>query len=298
VKDLHPTARALVEAGLRGERPLDDDRRARVRKAVLWRAGAAGAAVATTTTATVAAKAGVLAGVVMAIGLAGTLARVMLVTEPPAPSSAAASRSESSPLRSPPATTNAPRATTKVPPASAGADAARSPSGSVRSSTPVAPSPSRSPTAELHPLRSAKALPAGGAQEPLGQSQAAASEIVGRSAPGVSSDSIAEVPSSSVPPEPPRHDLAAEVALLHRAHAALRSGQPATALSLIEQGASLNRGPLAEQAEIVRIAALCQTGREQDARAAVDRFVAQWPSSPATTRLRGGCEAAASGRDR
>ncbi len=54
-------------------------------------------------------------------------------------------------------------------------------------------------------------------------------------------------------------------------------------------GKGLEAGPLAEEAQVARVSALCQLGRVADARAATDRFIVAWPTSPLATRLRGGC---------
>jgi hypothetical protein len=60
MSDLHPTARALIDAARRGESSLPPDARARVHRSVLRRAVAVGAAVATTSTASAVSKAAAL----------------------------------------------------------------------------------------------------------------------------------------------------------------------------------------------------------------------------------------------
>jgi hypothetical protein len=87
-------------------------------------------------------------------------------------------------------------------------------------------------------------------------------------------------------------DLSADLDLLRQVHAALRGGRPEAALSLLDRaGRGLEGGPLAEEAQAARVSALCQLGRVAEARAATDRFLISWPSSPLATRLRGRCSA-------
>jgi hypothetical protein len=91
--------------------------------------------------------------------------------------------------------------------------------------------------------------------------------------------------------------LAEDLALLRHAHQLLRAGDPATALSLLDRpGSSLDGGPLAEEAQLVRISALCQLGRTTEAHAATERLLAAWPGSPAGKRLRNGCAVLAAPR--
>jgi len=91
--------------------------------------------------------------------------------------------------------------------------------------------------------------------------------------------------------------LAEDLALLRQAHQVLRAGDPATALSLLDgPGSPLDAGPLAEEAQLVRISALCQLGRATAAHAAIERLLAAWPGSPAGMRLRSGCAVLATPR--
>src|SRR3979409_131952 len=89
-------------------------------------------------------------------------------------------------------------------------------------------------------------------------------------------------------PAPAAADLATAVELLRRVHGALHGGQAGRALELLRESAIVLDGPLAEEAQAARVSALCQLGREADARVAVDRFVAVWPGSPLAARLQEG----------
>jgi len=67
-------------------------------------------------------------------------------------------------------------------------------------------------------------------------------------------------------------DLAADLDLLRQVHAALHGGRADVALSLLDhEGKGLDAGPLAEEAQGARVAALCQLGRLPEARAAFNR---------------------------
>jgi hypothetical protein len=81
-----------------------------------------------------------------------------------------------------------------------------------------------------------------------------------------------------------------ELELLHQVRESLRARQPGRALQILDSNAAvLGRGPLAEEAEAARVAALCQLGRAHETRAAMGRFVAAWPRSPLAVQLRLGC---------
>jgi hypothetical protein len=70
----------------------------------------------------------------------------------------------------------------------------------------------------------------------------------------------------------------------------LRVHHPAQALDLLDRNAALLRsGPLVEEVEVARISALCEMGRDGDARVAIDRFGTSWPGSPLVVVFRDGC---------
>ena len=115
-------------------------------------------------------------------------------------------------------------------------------------------------------------------------------------APGVApavTPAVAPAPASrAAPAAPAAADLAGDLDRLRRVHEALRAGRAEAALSLLDrEGQGLEAGPLAEEAQVARVSALCQLGRVADARAATARFLAAWPASPLAMRLRGGCAA-------
>lgn len=87
-----------------------------------------------------------------------------------------------------------------------------------------------------------------------------------------------------------RESLRAELDLLRKVNAAQRSGDPATALGLLE-AFSKEKGPgvLVEERDAARIVALCSLGRADEGRARLTRFEARFPSSPQLARARSLC---------
>lgn len=85
------------------------------------------------------------------------------------------------------------------------------------------------------------------------------------------------------PPTPPTIDpaqLAAEVALLDRARAHLRAGEPGTALVLLTSHArGFPHGALHDAREAARVEAHCLRGAAAEAEATARRLVAQFPDS-------------------
>jgi outer membrane biosynthesis protein TonB len=97
-------------------------------------------------------------------------------------------------------------------------------------------------------------------------------------------------------PEPPAGSaaktttLAAEMRLLGRANAALRSGDPAAALAVLDEHArDFARGQLAPEREYKRALALCELGRAAKARAVADAFVKAHPRSPLRSKAETVC---------
>ncbi len=89
----------------------------------------------------------------------------------------------------------------------------------------------------------------------------------------------ASVVRPQLPPAPdPAGDLAAETALLDRAHAALARGDAARALEAADAHArAFPRGQLAENRESVAVQALVHLGRNTEARARGATFRRRWP---------------------
>ena len=86
----------------------------------------------------------------------------------------------------------------------------------------------------------------------------------------------------------PGAGLAEEVALLDRARRAIRAGDAAGALALLDgYRTSFPRGLLAPEASVLRIDALMATGQRARAQAESRSFLQKFPGSPHAVRLRG-----------
>jgi len=84
--------------------------------------------------------------------------------------------------------------------------------------------------------------------------------------------------------------LLEEAALLRSAHAALSHGEPATALTrLDDHAARFPHGALSEDRSATRVHALCAAGRATEARAAAAAFVAAHPRSALSPAVRRSC---------
>jgi hypothetical protein len=85
-------------------------------------------------------------------------------------------------------------------------------------------------------------------------------------------------------------DVAAEVRLLGEAQTAIRAGDAARALTLVEDHARrYPTGALGEEREATRIGALCRLGRLAEAREATDHFLRATPRSPLAGPVRASC---------
>jgi hypothetical protein len=81
-------------------------------------------------------------------------------------------------------------------------------------------------------------------------------------------------------------DLDAELALLRRARAALAEGRPADALTLLaEHARRFATGLLGEEAALLRVQALCETGARDQARAEAQAFARARPDSSHAKRI-------------
>ena len=84
--------------------------------------------------------------------------------------------------------------------------------------------------------------------------------------------------------------LVAEAGLLRRADGALKVGNAALALELVDQHAtSYPGGVLVEEREAERVLVLCGLGRADDARIAASAFLRDYPRSTQAARVRGAC---------
>jgi hypothetical protein len=91
--------------------------------------------------------------------------------------------------------------------------------------------------------------------------------------------------------------LADEARLVHEGVAALRTGEPARALTLFDAHAALYpRGALAEERAAERVFALADPGRAAEARAAAAEFLRAHPASPLAARVRARARALDVGR--
>jgi hypothetical protein len=85
-------------------------------------------------------------------------------------------------------------------------------------------------------------------------------------------------------------DVAAEVRLLSDAQTAVRDGDAARALALLDEHARrYPKGALGEERDAARVAVLCALGRDDEARTAADRFLRAAPDSPHAGPIRASC---------
>ncbi|WP_433934309.1 hypothetical protein AB3662_07305 [Sorangium cellulosum] len=109
----------------------------------------------------------------------------------------------------------------------------------------------------------------------------------GRAAPDPAALAKA-APAASGPRAPERNPstLASELALLDTARRALRSGDPAAAVALLDRHAREFAGAqLADEAAAIRVEALASKGDRAGARAAARRFLEAHPGSPHVDRV-------------
>ncbi len=93
-------------------------------------------------------------------------------------------------------------------------------------------------------------------------------------------------------PDPNIDPLQAETAALREAQRALRTGDPASAISLTKkQDAIFRAGALGQERAAVRIFALCGVGNVLQARSEAQDFIRRWPRSPMLSRVRNACDA-------
>jgi hypothetical protein len=85
----------------------------------------------------------------------------------------------------------------------------------------------------------------------------------------------------------PERSIREEVTALRRASAALASGDAALALSILQDyGVRFPDGSMASEAAVLRIEALAHAGDVSAARRAAESFLAAYPRSPYTARVR------------
>jgi hypothetical protein len=94
-------------------------------------------------------------------------------------------------------------------------------------------------------------------------------------------------PANAAPAAKPQGSLADEVAQLQKAKLALKSGNPAQALSELSiYSQRFPRPMLGAEASVVRIEALSASGNSARAKSLAEAFLAKNPNSPYATRLR------------
>jgi hypothetical protein len=307
MSDLHPAARALIDAAKRGEAAFPLEARSRVHRSVLRRALTLGAAVATASTASAASKAATLvAGLTSAVAVPSVLGAVAAVAffvlragstthEPRSSSEPAPTHAIARPVPNPEPSTPAPPALVSPAFSTVSHDAvalAPDAPASVTVSPPLvlAARPPAAPAASSRPTTAAEVLPVPPAVEAVESPAVKAAVKVADEPLRTSTATPIATPGARTPIA--ASALADDLDVLRQVHAALRGRRSEAALSLLDRaGPRLETGPLAEEAQGARVSTLCQLGRIADARAATDRLLVAWPTSPLAMRLRGGCDA-------
>jgi len=140
------------------------------------------------------------------------------------------------------------------------------------------------PTAQVVAVPSVAAAPAAVPPQPRWPAEAASAAFAAE--PVDSLPATAPRPSSSGPSS----TLAEERSLVERAQLALRDGNPARALELLDQHARrYPAGLLVEERRAARVLALCRLGRLDAAKDESNRLVAETPDSPLAPRVRRSC---------
>jgi len=140
------------------------------------------------------------------------------------------------------------------------------------STIPSAPNVASAPSADLRPAPGT-ALSAA----PAASVTAEASALAASKAPALTKSAAAD-------------DLGQELALLHQALAASRSGNAAGALSLAQQHArQYPNSKLRVERDAIEVRSLCQLGRAAEAHKIADRLRAQTPNSPVSAALEETC---------
>lgn len=98
-----------------------------------------------------------------------------------------------------------------------------------------------------------------------------------------------EKPAAAATPAPTSTDFSKELDALDRARGALSGGDPAKALSVLDEGGG-SSAAFVEERQALRIVALCSAGRGDEGRAALAAFRTQFPRSLQTARVTRACE--------
>jgi hypothetical protein len=293
MSDMTPDDDALIRQARLGMEPTDEDH-ARVKRKVLGQlglgVGAATSVLSASTTAgarmvtasVLANVAKIVGGVIVVVGAGAAIAREWPSAS--VPSSVARSGSVVAPLAASVAPT----------PAAVRELAWSAPAAA--SDAPAPPmAPTGSPTATASPGRAAPpAAPSGdGSRESVPPVSASAMAHIAETATPASPSlgeaaTAASEPGQGSPAGPAT--VAAEARLLRDADAALRAGDAARALSLLDQHASLfPGGVLVEERDAERVVVLCALGQVAAAREAGSAFIRDHARSPLVARVRGSC---------
>lgn len=257
MSDLGPEARSILDGGRDGDDPTPADR-ARIRGSVMRAIAAGGAA----TTAAAMTEAAVAAKAAQGIALGWKILAGLLITGAVGGGAALALRHEA------PA---APALVTSGSPPAQAASASPPPEETTPPSAPLAPASTTPTVASARPASPPPERRIEPSKEPA--------------PPALEEPS----PSAAVaPPTPPADTLTDETRRLREAHGALTGGDPARALSLLDEQAAAG-AQLREERSAARILALCQLGRVDEARVAAARFLAESPRSPLADRVRASC---------
>ncbi len=284
--DASPLARSLL-ASADGDAPSSRDR-----AAVAKRLGIAAGLLA----ASGEVGAGSLAGAMwwkiglLVVAIGGAITGGVALTREPAPAQAAAASPAPSPAAAaepaapPPAVPSAeapPAAAAPASPATAPAPAAPAPAPAAEPAPAAKPSARSSARSTTPPPPAAPTAPAAPAAAPAAPEPAPAAAAPADPAPA---------PAAAAPPPAPTVDarrLAAEVAILDRARAALRGGDPGAATAALDEHArDFADGALVAEAELVRIETLIRAGDAEAARRRARDFLVRFPQSPLAKRLR------------
>ena len=253
MSELSPDARSLLDAARDGDDPRVTDR-VRVRRTLMATIGT-GTALASSTaaTASVAATAGPAKAVVATKVLGWLMAGGAAGLAVAIPISAIEPSGAPAPVETPPAVV-APRAAEARAQAAPAVPVEGDPAPAEQASeASPAPAPATTPApSPAKPTHPARPAPAG--------------------APATSAG------------------LSDEVRVLNEAHVALRDGDSARALALLDDHRRrFSRGALGEERQAARVLALCDAGRVAEAKAAAERFLAASPRSPLAPRVRQSC---------
>ena len=265
MSDMSPGARALLDAARDGDDPTSADD-ARIRKTLAAQLGV-GLALAASTSATASAAAGGSIAGAAAGGGAGAAAAAgstvgALVAKIAVMAALAGGAGVGGVAIYQSQRDSSPPSTVMASPAIAAASGKSAPAAMA---SPVLPPPVAAPSGP-----------------PVGAAQGAAPTAL--------------VPVLSARAKEPRASAASaidgETLLVRDAHTALRDGDAARALALLDHHArAYPDGVLAEERAAERVFALCALGRTTDARIAADRFLRDRPQSPLAKRVRSSCGA-------